>query len=557
MKKTYPALLSLVFCFTLFLSCQTKDNSSIDSIFEKWNTTKTPGVAVAVVKDGKIIFKKGYGMANLEYDIPISPSTIFHIASVSKQFTVFSILLLEKDGKLSLDDDIRDYIPEVPDFGKTITLRHLATHTSGLRDQWNLLALAGWRLDDVITKEQVMKLISAQKELNFDPGEEFLYCNTGFTLLAEVVSRISGQSFSTFTEDRIFKPLQMESTLFYEDHEKIVPNRAYSYYPDSTGYKKSVLSYANAGATSLFTTVEDLSLWTVNFTDPIVGDESIFKQMNTLGELNNGETFGGAMGQFVGQYKGVEEISHGGADAGYRTYLARYPEQQLSVIVFSNDASFSSGQFAHEVADLYLSIETPAEAEKVESIPGPKLGLDIISKYLGDYELKSGALVHVSNKDNGSLFIQAGIEPQILLIPTSENRFIISGEEIEIEFLNEKESLTQLVRVFYTEEDTEEGKRIAPFDPSSVNLSDYLGKYYSEELSTAYHFEVKDDQLVATHSRHPDIYFQAVKKDLFRAESWFFGQAEFIRNEPGDVIGMKATSGRVRNIKFDIEHEPK
>ena len=168
----------------------------VDELFAPWDNKDSPGAAVAVVQNGTIVYKKGYGMANLEYDIPNSPSTVFHIASVSKQFTAFSILLLEKAGKLSLDDDIRKYIPEVPDFGKTITLRHLATHTSGMRDQWNLLAMAGWRLDDVITKEQVLKLVSKQKALNFNPGEEFVYCNTGFTLLAEVVARVSGQSFA-------------------------------------------------------------------------------------------------------------------------------------------------------------------------------------------------------------------------------------------------------------------------------------------------------------------------------------------------------------------------
>ncbi|EPR69211.1 Beta-lactamase [Cyclobacterium qasimii M12-11B] len=178
----------------------------MDSIFEDFNDINKPGATVAVVKDQKIVFKKGYGSANLEYGIPNSPSTIFHIASVSKQFTVFSILLLEKEGKLSFDDDIRKYIPEVPDFGKTITLRHLASHTSGMRDQWGLLAMAGWRQDDVITKEHILKLVSQQKELNFNPGESYMYCNTGFTLLAEVVARISGKTFAAFTEEKFLNP---------------------------------------------------------------------------------------------------------------------------------------------------------------------------------------------------------------------------------------------------------------------------------------------------------------------------------------------------------------
>lgn len=244
----------------------TTASGEVDQLFTVWDSDDTPGAAVAIVKDGKIRYKKGYGMANLEYDIPVSPASVFHIASVSKQFTVFSILLLENQGKLSLDD--------------------------------------------VITKEHVLKLVSRQKDLNFEPGEEYLYCNTGFTLLAEVVARVAEMSFAEFTEANIFEPLKMNSTLFYDDHEKIVKNRAYSYYSSKEGYKKSVLSYANVGATSLFTTVEDLSLWAMNFSDVKVGNESLINKMNTLEKLNNGETFGGALGQFVGEYKGLKEIQH-------------------------------------------------------------------------------------------------------------------------------------------------------------------------------------------------------------------------------------------------------
>jgi len=341
-------LYTILLIGTITLPAQSKKGNysvieqKVDSIFNDFNSINKPGAAVAIVKNDSIVFSKGYGSANLEYNIPITTSTVFHIASVSKQFTVFSIMLLESKGKLELDDDIRMYIPEVPDFGKIITLRHLATHTSGLRDQWNLLRLAGWRFDDVITKEHILKLVSHQKELNFEPGEQFNYCNTGFTLLAEVVARVSGQSFATFTLENIFKPLKMANTLFYDDHEKIVKNRAYSYYHDNTGYKKSVLSYANVGATSLFTTVEDLSLWAMNFSTPIVGNEDIIAKMNTLATLNNGKKFGGAYGQFFNRYKGLNRFNHGGRDAGYRAHFARFPDQEFSVIVFSNYASSSA-----------------------------------------------------------------------------------------------------------------------------------------------------------------------------------------------------------------------
>ena len=204
----------------LFSQISESTEAKIDELFAQWDKISSPGATVAVTQNGKIVFSKGYGSANLEYDIPNQPSTIFHVASVSKQFTVFSILLLEADGKLSLEDDIRKHIPEVPDFGKAITLRHLAAHTSGMRDQWNLLAMAGWRLDDVITKKHVLTLISRQKELNFEPGEEYTYCNSGYTLLAEVVSRVSKKSFAEFTTERIFEPLGMTNSFFYDDHEK-------------------------------------------------------------------------------------------------------------------------------------------------------------------------------------------------------------------------------------------------------------------------------------------------------------------------------------------------
>ena len=528
-------------------------NEQVDDLFMTWDTKNTPGAAVAVVKGGKIIYKKGYGMAHLEYDIPISPASVFHIASVSKQFTVFATLLLEKQGKLSLDDDIRKYIPEVPDFGKTITLRHLASHTSGLRDQWNLLGIAGWRLDDVITKEHVLKLISTQKELNFDPGEEYMYCNTGFTLLAEVVERVSGMSFVDFTSRFIFKPLQMKSTLFYDDHEKIVKNRAYSYYQDSTGYKKSVLSYANVGATSLFTTVEDLSLWTTNFLTPKVGDADIILKMNTQATLNNGKTFGGALGQFVGKYKGLNEISHGGADAGYRTFLARFPDEDLSVIVFSNDAAFNSGGIAHKVADIYLKDKIKEEPKKEEiksEVKSEEIILDqkTLDSYLGDYELAPGFIINITT-ENGTLFGQATGQPRFTLLPVSKDEFSIKEANAKIVFNISDDGNGDLLKL-HQGGNIMDAPRLKSFDKSTVILTDFEGHFYCDEISTGYHFKVIGNKLIASHSRLSDIELSPVKKDFFSGTAWFFGQVEFIRDSEDKINGCKVSSGRVRNLQF-------
>ena len=551
-----PVVIQLSVCLIfalLFYACKGTSNASVDELFAAWDSSKKPGVAIAVVKDGSIIYKNGYGSANLEYEIPVTSSTVFHIASVSKQFTAFSILLLEKEGKLSLDDDVRKYIPEVPDFGKTITLRHLASHTSGLRDQWNLLALAGWRLDDVITREHILKLVSRQKELNFDPGEEFLYCNTGFTLLAEVVSRVSGQPFSAFTHQHIFKPLEMTNTLFYDDHEKIVKNRAYSYYSKDDGYKKSVLNYANVGATSLFTTVEDLSLWAMNFSSLKVGDAEIINKMNSLAVLNNGKTFGGALGQFVGKYKGLNEIQHGGADAGYRSYLGRFPDQNFAVIVFSNDASFRAGNMAHKLADIYLEkalTPEPAIDSIASGSPEENVAVDreTLGTYVGEYELQPGFIIAIT-EESGQLFGRATNQPKVLLRPLSATKFTVEGDIAIIDFFPDSGGQVKLLKLHQNGR-TMDAPRAIPFDKSAVKLSDFTGRFFSPELSTTYHFALVDNKLMAQHDRLSDIELKPLKKDMFSGNVWFFGQTAFTRDADGIINGCKVSSGRVRNLRF-------
>lgn len=331
-----------------------------------------PGVSVGVVQNGKMLFSKGFGFADIESEEKVTPQTIFHVASVSKQFTAFSIALLADQGKLSLKDDIRKYLPEMYNFGTTITIDHLIHHTSGLRDQWNLLAMAGWRLDDVITKNQILRLISKQRELNFKPGDEMVYCNTGYTLLAEIVSRISGKSFADWTQENIFQPLGMKNTLFYDDHEKIVKGRAYSYHSDNNGFKKSVLSYANAGATSLFTTPEDLSLWAMNFETMKVGNKHVMELMDQRFILNKGDTISYAFAQDIGKYKGLNTRAHSGGDAGFRSFLLRFPDQHFAVSVFSNLASFNPGNLSYQIAELYLKDELIEEKPKANEAPAPE-----------------------------------------------------------------------------------------------------------------------------------------------------------------------------------------
>jgi len=552
-----PIELTALIFFTASLTLTCQDNNadqlekSIDKVFTNFDAIEKPGAAVAVVKEGKVVFKKGYGSANLEYDIPVTPKTIFHIASVSKQFTVFALLLLAEEGKLSLDDPIQKYIQEVPDFGEKITLRHLATHTSGMRDQWDLLNLAGWRWDDVITKEHVLKLVAKQKELNFKPGEQFMYCNTGFTLLAEVVARVSGKSFAVFTKERIFTPLKMTDSQFYDDHTKIVKNRAYSYYPTMFGFVKSVLSYANVGATSLFTTVEDLSLWAINFQELKVGSQAIIDQMNTLAVLNNGKTFGGAYGQFVSPHKGLKQIQHSGGDAGYRSYFCRFPDQDFAVSVFSNSGSSNPAALALQVADLYLADEFVVEEkedsgakETQKSITLSELELRLFE---GDYwEAKDLFSRKIALKE-GSLQYNRGNGNVTKLAPVANNKFIMldTPNQVTVEF-SKKDGKDQMT-VIQDGDVVAEMEEYLPINIGKIDIKPYLGSYFSEELTTTYSIVDEKGKLVATHPRHSDLPLTLLRPDVFRAGGTTL---EFTRNSSNMIDGIKASTGRVKRLKF-------
>ena len=528
----------------------------IDEVFLAWDTAGTPGVAVAVVKDGGIAFSNAYGYAHLEYDIPNTPTTIFHIASISKQFTTFSILLLEAEGKLSLDDEIQQYIPELPRFDYPVTLRHMAHNISGLRDQWNLLGMAGWRLDDVITTQQVLRLLSRQKELNFRPGDEYLYSNSGFTLLAEVVARVSGQSFADFTRERIFEPLGMQNTLFYDDHEKIVRNRAYSYAGRDGNYRKRVLSYATVGATSLFTTVEDLGLWAMNFENPLVGDQEIIEKINTRGVLNDGTTISYALGQTVGEYRGLPMISHGGADAGYRTFLARFPDQGVAVIVFSNDAGFNSNAMAMRVAEIVLSdyLEEVPDEEK----PAREF-VKVDSRILASYE---GHFLHqpdnhiIFKADQDTLFFRtSAINRLVKLFALSDREFVTEGGETRFDFPDPENGGVNMVNMSRSDE-TSRLPRVEAFDLAVVDLSSLAGTYYSEELDITWLLEVLPDengqqQLVARHLRIGDITLNPLTPDHFSGSMWFASRLRFERDGIGRVTGFRVSGGRVRDLLFE------
>ncbi len=528
--------------------------SRVDKLFAEWDRWDSPGASVAVLKDGAVVYKRGYGSAQLEYNIPITPSTVFHVASVSKEFAAFAVAMLAAQGKLAWDDDVRKYIPEVPDFGKTITLRHLVHHTSGLRDQWELLAIAGWRLDDVITREHILKMVSRQKELNFAPGDEYLYCNTGFTLLAEVVARVTGRTFAKWTEENIFKPLGMSNTHFHDDHEMIVRNMAYSYdHREGGGFKKSILSFANVGATSLFTTAEDLCRWMQNFFDARVGGPEVVRQVQETGVLNNGKKIDYAFGLVVGEHRGLKTVGHGGSDAGYRSSVIWFPEQGLGVAVLCNLGSTSPGALSMKTADLYLADKLAPEEAKAPETPGKPLKLEraVLEAYAGKYQIEEGPVVTIV-REKGLLIAEAAGMPRHELVPESETTFRSNIAGLRITF--ERDKTGEVARfVLHEGEQKTPAKRIAPPVLTTEDLRRYAGDYVSEELGTTYTLAVEGEKLVARHQRNEDTVLVPTDPDTFAGDHWYFGNIRFVRGADGNVSGLILSGGRVRNLRFDKE----
>ena len=342
--------------------------SELDVLFAGY-TDQTPGVAVAIIENGEVIFSKGYGLANLEYDIPITSRTVFNVGSVSKQFTAFSVYLLAERGKLSLKDDIRLYLPEMPDYGKPISIEHLLFHTSGLKEPLALLSFAGWRMDDYISMQHVLSLISRQTSLNFPSGSEFRYSNANYVLLAEIVERVSGQTFNHFTRDNIFKPLGMIHSQFFDDNEKLIPQRAYSYDFEENEYKKERLNAAYYGSTALYTTVDDLVKWHSNFRSPKVGTRALLDKFNAPATLDDGSpafldaelNIQHAKGQFRRNYRGLETFIHTGGDAYFRSFSGRFPDEDLSIILLSNSPHFVAFPMGIKVLETYAGDRlTPA-----------------------------------------------------------------------------------------------------------------------------------------------------------------------------------------------------
>lgn len=531
----------------------------IEKLFVRWNKKDSPGAAVSVSRNGNLLYSHGFGYANLEYNVPITSQTIFHVASVSKQITVMAILLLEKEGKLSINDDIRKYLKELPEIKDIITIGHLINHTSGLRDQMELMFLGGWRPDDVITQDHIMKMLMRQKTLNFSVGEEFIYSNTGYTFMAEIVKRLSGISFRKYVRKNIFEPLNMQDSHFHDDNDEIVKNRAYSYRLDKDGsVKKFGLNYSFVGPTSLFTTVEDMAKWGHNYTTHKVGGKKIIDYMTSKSKLNSSEEIEYAGGVSIRSYKGLKTIEHNGADAGFRASMVMFPEDDLVVSVFSNIGTFKPEYYAKKIGELFLDEELIDEDNVIfdynilEINPKVPNNFMDIKKIEGNYLMNSSMLITATIKEN-SLYIKLPSTPELKFMYLRDKLLQGENTDILVQVVENENKDVIALEVINIPKDIIKADRIKVIKEDKKLLLKYSGDYYCDELDTFYKLKVEDNNLVAKHTRHPLAKLIQYGENRFVSNAIDFGlkgRISFVKNEDKTISGFILNSDRVRNLYF-------
>ena len=509
------------------------DETKVDAAFSSW-TTSTPGCALGVSVNGKSVLHKAYGMADLEHDVRNTPDTIFEAGSVSKQFTAAAILLLASEGKLSLDDPARKYIPELPDYGTTLTIRHMLQHTSGLRDWGSVEGIAGWpRTSRVYTHAHVLDIVSRQSQLNFPPGTRWSYSNTGYNLATIIVSRVAGEPFAEFTRKRIFEPLGMTSTSWRDDFTRIVKGRAIAY-TDTSGTFRTTMPFENVyGNGGLLTTVGDLLRWNENFVELKVGDAGFVRDAQTPGRLSDGQEHGYGFGLFIGQYKGLREVNHGGATAAYRAFLARYPDQHVSVAVLCNVSTGAVEQYAHTVADLYLGAHLkPAPAPTPVAVP--TVDLDALA---GLYRNTDRGDTIPIGRDGNTLRVGNALR----LIALSPLRFT-PGTGPVIEF--DGRGGARLVLENGTSDAFE---RVPAARPTPTELGAFAGTYMSDDAEVTVKVVVRDEFLELTRRPDSTIRLTPLYADAFSGP---IGTVIFRRDGSGHPVEFSVVQDRVWDLRL-------
>lgn len=537
---------------------ETDPRKRVDQIMARYDGDDSPGAAVQVWRDGRTMYSKAWGMANLAYGIPFEPDTRTNIGSTSKQFTAFAVMLQADRGLLSLDDDIRKHVPELPEFEHTITVRHLITHTSGLREFLNLLVMSGRRIDhgDWIDRSEIIEIVRKQPALQNVPGAEWNYNNTAFGLAALIVERTSGQDFPTYMRENVFEPLGMSRTLVRASPEQIVPERSEGYTPGGDGFRETGDLGGAVGAGAVYSTVEDLQTWVENFRTPRVGSAGIFEQMMTSYVLDDGEETGYGYGLMLDEQQGLRRVHHGGADVAHRSMLAYYPDIRAGITVQSNHAGFNSA-VAFELAEAFFS-----DAMEPEDAAGAEGGdFDLASwdpeefdDFVGRYSLdEAPGFILTFTREDQTLYTQATGQQRIEVRPVSDSTFALVGVEASVTFHRDEGGAVTGATLdqngLHPATRLDGGEASEGWKPGADELAEYVGRYFSEELETFYTLSLADGVLHLVHLRMDDADLAPGDEvDRFTGANLRF---DFERDRNGQVIGFYLSNVRTRDVRFE------
>lgn len=530
-------------------------SARVDQLMTPYKGRMVPGAAVMVMKDGAIIFQEAYGMANLTYDVPFETDTRTNIGSTSKQFTAYGIALLAQQGKLSLDDDIRKYFPELPDFGKTVTIRNLLTHTSGYREYINTLALTGRDLSSPLDREKVIQIVQNQPELQNEPGEEWNYNNTGYALLSLLIEKITDTPFPQWMKENVFEPLDMKHTIVRENQNKVVPGRSVGYTGTKSGDYEEATDLGGAmGAGGIYTTLEDLAKWIRNLEDPRPDHKQVIEEMTTPFVLFNGKPTNYGLGLSIEKYKGLKYIHHGGADVAHRSMLMYFPEIAAAVVTQSNSATFD-GSIPKKIADIFFDADLDTENSASQNEKGDNENFiydaEDFDKLTGRYELDISPGFIINFKRNGDrIFAQATGQPEVDLEAVSDSVFSLKQINARITFhLNKEKSADSLT----LHQNGNHLARRVTWEPKREELQQYTGKYFSEEIETLYTIELEEEDLILMAYSLEDIKLTPSTVDSFGGKFPIF-EISFIRNEQGEISGFKVSNVRTRGVVFKKQY---
>lgn len=537
----FAAVALLLGVFAQTLSAGAQDLSQrVDQIFATFNRPGSPGCSLGVIRNGAFVYRKSYGEASLEFSVPFSPESVFYVGSISKQFTAASMVLAAEQGSLSLDDDVRKYIPDLPDYGHKITLRQMLNQTSGFRDYFDLLYFSGRDAAEFNSPNEILKLIERQKGLNNVPGAEWVYSNTNYFLLGIVLQRATGKTLAEYAAENIFHPLGMAHTRFYDDASVVVPGRVAAYDSGKGGTFQVDWSttYAVVGGGGLMTTVGDLLKWDSNFYSNQLGKGTLVKELETPGILNDGKDSTYGMGLILGNYRGLPIVEHNGSLFGYRADILRFPRQKFTVVCLCNVSNAAPEEKSRQVADIHLKTAMRSDSTSIAAtrndLPNPA------APFAGQYLDQRTHTIYSFTASDGHLRAWGSD-----LRRKDANQFYDLFGDV---FTFEGSGDSTKVSLDMNGETYCAGRRLSQIHLDNAALQVFTGDYKSAELESTIQLSVEHNNLILKDRNNPPLTLTPISNDEFEAEGSFV--IDFHRDEHGRVLGLSWSEHAARNIDF-------